>query len=203
MPRKKKNGGGLYQTAMNKLTGSNIGKTEFHAPQIVNGRIQLANYMGPGTDLYANIRNKKLPITKSDKISKAHDLRYDRARTIQEVRNADIKMVSKLKQLKKNKEDSKFNTNMGILPIQLKMWAEDNNLIKKGSFANIKKGVDESDIKLNNSTLLELEKEGYGKKKKKKNPWLEHVKRVRATHPEGTPYKECMKIASKTYKKIK
>ena len=111
-------------------------------------------------------------------------------------------MVNKLKQLQKDKKDSKFNTNMGILPIKLKMWAEDKNIISKGSFANIEKGVDKEDIDLNNSTLLELEKEGYGKKKKK-NPWLEHVKRVRATHPEGTPYKDCMKIASKTYKKIK
>ena len=203
MPRqRKKKGTGLYQLTMNKLTGSNLKNTEVHAPQIVEGKLKMANYMGPGTKLYENIRNKKLPITKSDKISKAHDLRYDRARTIQEVRAADMKMVNKLKQLKKDKKDSKFNTTIGILPIQLKMWAEDNNLISKGSFANIKKGVDDRDIKLNNSTLLELEKEGYGKKKKK-NPWLEHVKRVRATHPEGTPYKDCMKIASKTYKKIK
>jgi len=202
MPRKKKNGGGLYQTAMNKLTGSNLKNTEVHAPQIVKGKIKMASYMGPGTKLYANIRNNKKPITKSDKASKAHDLRYDRARTIQDVRSADLKMVNKLKQLQKDKKDSKFNTNMGILPIKLKMWAEDKNIISKGSFANIEKGVDKEDIDLNNSTLLELEKEGYGKKKKK-NPWLEHVKRVRATHPKGTPYKDCLKIASKTYKKIK
>ena len=116
---------------------------------------------------------------------------------------ADKKMVSRLKKARKSGQDNIFNTTMGIAPIRLKMIAENIGLIKKGSFGNIEKGVEKDNIQLNKSELARLERLGYGKKPNKKNPWLAHVAKVRADHPKGTPYSECLKIASRTYKKKK
>ena len=81
MPKKSKKvkGSGLYQTIANKLTGSKLGKNEYHAPQWVNGKIKMGSYIGPNTDLYKHIRAGKKPISLTDEASQAHDLRYDRA----------------------------------------------------------------------------------------------------------------------------
>jgi hypothetical protein len=86
-------------------------------------------------------------------------------------------MVNKLKDLRKNKEDSAFNT----YPAQIGIQA--NQLLSKilptkyfDKFVNYMtdykdygKKLNEDDKKLLDDKLKELEAEGYGKKKKRKN----------------------------------
>ena len=203
--KKKSKGSGLYQTIANKLTGSKLGKREIHAPQIVKGKLKMGSYIGPGTDVYKNIRRGKKPISLTDEASQAHDLRYDKATTAKEVRDADLKMVNKLKKIRKSGKDNIFNTTMGIAPIRLKMWAEDKGIIKKGAFGDIHKGVEAQNKNVNARELRRLETIGYGKKKpkasKQTHPWLTHVKTVKSKNP-GMKYSDCLKLASKTYKKL-
>ena len=211
-PKKKKTpkkGSGLYQTIANKLTGSKLGKREIHAPQIVKGKLKMGSYIGPGTDIYKNIRRGKKPISITDEASQAHDLRYDKATTAKEVRDADLKMVNKLKKIRKSGKDNIFNTTMGIAPIRLKMWAEDKGIIKKGAFGNINKGVEAQNKNVNAREIRRLEMAGYGRGKspkkggckKCKNQWLTHVKSVKSKNP-GMKYSEVLQLASKSYKRI-
>lgn len=205
MPNKiKKKGSGLYDAVANKYFNAGLADGEIHAPQYTKRGFKFGSYIGPGTDLYANLRKGKKPVSKSDKVAQAHDLRYSRATTTQEVRTADIKMINKLKSLAENGEDYKFNTYMGMLPIRLKIWAEDAGIIKKGSFSSMK-GVKNDDRELSDAKLKELEQEGYGLKKVKKvkvkkvkNKWLLHVSKVKKNNKDLS-YKEVLKLASQSY----
>lgn len=159
-------GSGLYQTIANAVFGSKLRDGEIHAPQYTKNGFTMASYMGPGTDLYHNITKGKKPVSMSDMTSFAHDLRYDAATTPEDVRKADLKMVSTLEKINKEGKDYKFNLYMGLIPIKLKMAAEDWGLLKKGSFSSLT-GVDEKNKKLHDSKLRELEMKGYGLKYKK------------------------------------
>ncbi len=91
--KKKKNqqsGDGLYDWVANNLLGANLSKGEVHAPQYTQSGWRFGNFIGPGTNVYNNIRNGKMPITNTDKVAKAHDLRYGLARS-----NADMNRASK------------------------------------------------------------------------------------------------------------
>jgi hypothetical protein len=189
-------GEGIYDWLARNLFGSDMQKGEVHAPQYTKHGFKFGNYIGPGTDVYNNIKKGKKPVSKSDKVAQAHDLRYDRATTVSHVRAADKKMVKKLKELIKNKKDYKFNLYMAKLPMQAKMKLEDWGIMKPGSFAGFMKGVAPDDKALNDATLAELEQAGYGKK----NPWMAHVGAIKKKNPT-LAYKEVLKLASKSYKK--
>ena len=196
--RKKHKGAGVYQKVANKLFGSNLKDGEIHSPQYTKKGWKMGSFIGPGTDVYGNIRKNKKPISETDKVSKAHDIRYGLARNDADVRAADLKMVNKLKEIKKNKKDYRINIALGSLPIRAKMKLEDMGIMKKGSFSD-KKGVAPENQSLADSTLKQLEQEGYGKKRKK-SVWLIHVGKVKSNN-KNISYKECLKLASKSYKK--
>jgi hypothetical protein len=197
MPKKKKkqSGKGVYDFIANNAFGANLGKGEIHAPQYTAQGFRFGNYIGPNTDIYNNIRNGRTPVSDTDRVAQAHDLRYGKAKTVADVRAADLKMVSKLKEIQKSKSDYRFNTYMGMLPIRAKMLLEDIGIMRQGSFADFK-GVAIADQKTSNDKLKELTQIGYGKK----NTWMLHVAACRKKHPSKS-YKECLKLASKTYKK--
>lgn len=98
----------------------------------------------------------------SDKTSKAHDLRYSLANDADDIREADQKMVKKLKEIKKKKQDSKFNILQGEKLITSKMALEDLGIIKKDRFHK-KQDLSKKEKKLLEDELKELEQEGFGK----------------------------------------
>ena len=64
---------------------------EFHWPGY--------QYMGPGTHLKKRLARGDPGINRLDKISKAHDIDYDKAKNLQDKWVADRKMIAKTDQL--------------------------------------------------------------------------------------------------------
>jgi hypothetical protein len=208
-PKKKKkkavkgkiSGSGLYQKTVNKLFGAKLGKDEYHPPVWTKKGVSFPSFLGPGTNIYDNIRKGKKPINEVDRISMAHDLRYSRATNSAQVRDADLRMLKKIKEVRKNKGDYKINLLIGEIPIRAKMMAEDLGITRKGLFADMK-GVPEEHKKMNEDELAKLELKGYGRKGKstrKPSKWQSHVSKTRANNP-SMPYKSALKLASSTYK---
>lgn len=202
MPRKKKQtkqnqkGEGLYDKIANSVFGARLFDGEIHAPIYTKDGWKFGSYIGPGTEIMDRIRKGVKPVSKSDKVAQAHDLRYLAAKTPADVRAADLRMIEKLNSLQAEGKEYKFNVLMGKLPIKLKMWAEDEGIIKKGSFADFKGFANADDEAVARKKLKELDQKGYGKK----NAWQKHVATVRKKHPNMS-YKECLKLASKSYQK--
>lgn len=173
---KSSQGCGIYDSTVNFLTGSKLKPSEKHAIiyDTNKKKYTAANYIGPGTDLLTRLKRNDKPIVKADKVAQAHDIRYTLSKDIKGIKDADNKMVNKLKSLRKNKEDIAFNT----IPAQLGIQA--NQLLSKilpdkyfDKFINYmtdyKKSNNEltdDDKKLLDDKLKELESEGYGFKKK-------------------------------------
>ena len=64
---------------------------EFHWPGY--------QYMGPGTHLKKGLAREDPGINRLDRIAKAHDIDYDKARNLQDKWVADRKMIAKIDQL--------------------------------------------------------------------------------------------------------
>jgi hypothetical protein len=172
-------GDGVYDKVVNYFTGSNLKNGEMHAviydPK--TKKYTTANYTGPGTKLLERLKAGDQPKVKSDKVSQAHDIRYTLSKDIEGIKTADTKMVNKLKELQKNKEDSNFN----IIPAKLGIQA--NQVLGKvlpkkyydkfvnymTDYKNSNDNLSSEDKKLLESKLSELENEGYGLNKKKKD----------------------------------
>ena len=178
---KSSQGCGIYDKTVNFLTGSKLKSGEKHAIiyDPIKKKYRAANYIGPSTDLLTRLKSKNKdesePIVKADKVAQAHDIRYTLSKDIKGIKDADNKMVNKLKSLRKNKEDIAFNT----IPAQLGIQA--NQLLSKilpdkyfDKFINYMTDYKKSNNELTNDDkilldekLKELESEGYGFKKKK------------------------------------
>ena len=78
-------------------------------------------------------------------------------------------MINNLKRIEKNKEDNKFNINVGRIPIKSKIFMEDLGLMSKNAFS---KADGKKLTKEQRSLLLKEQKRlaqiGYGKKNKQK-----------------------------------
>lgn len=136
-------------------------KGEKHAILYKDGEFKRASYMGPGTHISDRLREGVEPITKSDKVAQAHDIRYSLANSQKDVAMADKKMIAKLKKIQKNKGDSIFNIQLGMKPIQAKYYLEKYGIVKPGTFASFG-DVDEKDKPMLRKKLKELELQGYG-----------------------------------------
>jgi hypothetical protein len=97
---------------------------EKHAVLWVNGRYMPARYDGPGTALETRVRRGDVGLTRTDAESEAHDLRYGLARNVGDVRAADLKMLSVLKQSLAAKTDARFNVLPAMAGIGAKVAAE-------------------------------------------------------------------------------
>ena len=86
-PRRRQRGGKLFdvQKLLNK-TG-----IEFHWPGY--------QYMGPGTHLKKRLARGDPGINRLDRIAKAHDIDYDKAKNLKDKWAADRKMIAKIDQL--------------------------------------------------------------------------------------------------------
>jgi hypothetical protein len=171
-PPKSVSGAGLYDRTVNFLFNANLKDGERHGILKTPKGWKAASYMGPGTRIAANIRNSRnnlQPISEVDTVAQAHDLRYAFANNTDDVRRADIKMIKKVKQIKKDKADSRWNTAQAGL-IRGKVWLEDKGLVKPESFASygFDPGTSKQDKVLMRAKLDDLTARGYGKPKNKK-----------------------------------
>lgn len=171
-------GKGIYDKTVNFLFKTNLKDGEKHAI-IYDPKTKSytnANYTGPGTKLLERLKAGDEPKVKSDAVSFAHDIRYTLSGDISGIKAADAKMVNKLKELQKNKEDSNFNIRPALWGIQANQMLEKAIPTKYfdkfvNYMTNYKKANDElskDDKLLLENKLKELESEGYGLKKKKR-----------------------------------
>ena len=199
-PKKVQHGDGAYDWIANNVFGANLKDGEIHAPMYTKDGFKFGSFIGPGTDVYGGIRRGAKPVGKVDKTAKLHDIMFTLAQNPDDVRAADLRMVRNLDRIQKEKGDYKFNIYMGKLPIKAKMKLEDWGILRKGSFSKMQGDK----VSKENRELLEREKakltqEGYGKKNKK-TAWMQHVAKTRKKNTDKT-YKECLQIASRSYKK--
>lgn len=85
--------------------------------QMPDGSYERAAYMGPGTNIVARLKRGHKGKTAIDKIAKRHDLDYSLATTPQDVRAADTRMVSAVKNVARSGGDSKWNIRQGQLMV--------------------------------------------------------------------------------------
>ena len=107
MPKKTRSqkGAGVYDKSVNWLFHAGLRDGEIHAPIWTSNGIKFGSFIGPGSDVIGRIREGIKPVSKSDKVAQAHDLRYGNARTPADVRRADMKMVNKLNDLQAKGEE--------------------------------------------------------------------------------------------------
>jgi len=176
LKKTKKKGNGLYDKTINFLTGSKLKPGEKHVLMLKDGKLKAGNYCGPGTSILTRVKEDVKPLNKVDKVCQGHDIRYSLSNNIEGIKEADKKMVDKLDQLQKNKEESLFN----ILPSKYGIKA--NQLLSKilpdkyadkfvnymTDYKDFNKNLKPEDKKLLLDKLEELKIEGYGRKRKYK-----------------------------------
>ena len=127
--------------------------------KLPNGNNGVANFMGPGTEVVKRIKRKDPPRTPADAVAMAHDLRYTLARDVNDIREADVKMVDKLNKI----VDAPRNIFLGKRLIQAKMKAEDAGLLARDRFAT--KGFKRpppEDAHVLEAALKTMQMQGYG-----------------------------------------
>jgi len=127
--------------------------------KLANGKNGVANYMGPGTQVAKRIKRKDPPRTPADAVARAHDLRYALAKDVDDIREADTKMIDKLNNIK----DAPRNIFLGKRLIQAKVAAENAGLLSRDTFAT--KGFKRpppEDAKIMEQALKTMKMEGYG-----------------------------------------
>lgn len=157
-------GGGVWNKTANFLFGTNMRDGEKHMLQYTPDGFKSGSYIGPGTDLRNRIREGIEPVSETDKTAQAHDLRYAFSNSNDDVRAADMKMRSKLKDIEKAGTDYRFNTWQGRFGIWSKNKMEDWGIAKPENFTtygNHDKYSPE-DRKMLRDKLTELEQQGYG-----------------------------------------
>ncbi len=172
---KQQNGTGLYSSFLNAIpsgdkTARKAYPGEKHVPlRLGTFRVGIANYVGPGTQVLKRLRRGDPPRSAVDKTAQRHDIDYGLAQgsktkseQIKKIREADIRMVKKLDNIKKNKKDYNINVTMGKA-IAGKMIAEDVGIMKKGSFGGDLINIPNSDKDTLEKARDKLEQEGYGK----------------------------------------
>lgn len=142
------------------------------------GAFATAKYAGPGTDLLGNLKldlakndnditkvlDKKNYISDVDRVALKHDIAYQlHGKDPDKIRQADIKFLNKLEELRKQGE-SEFNVGPSYAGVSAKVKLEDFHIIPKGSFASgDTEGIPKEDL----TTLQKIEEHldmlGYGK----------------------------------------
>ena len=160
----------------NLIPGSDENATRSHVGEkhailkLPNNQHGIASYMGPGTDVITRLKKGDKPRTLADKVAQRHDIDYmlsanasTKAEQEKLIREADRRMINKLKQLEKDKSDDPFNIQIGMKAIQGKVLGEDLGILPKDEFSgNLKTYTDHDlDLLLKNRDQLQLE--GYGK----------------------------------------
>jgi len=153
-PYAKQKGNGLSEDlakmTIYKAKSSPRFQGENHAPQMMpDGSIKLGEYIGPGTQIEKRIgllnsgNTEVRPVSKTDLVSMIHDCDYGLAQNAKNkeeqlklVRQADEKMLKRLKQIKAKKMDNPANIFLGEAGIGSKVQIE-----KKGKTAGTIAGL--------------------------------------------------------------
>ena len=142
---------------------------EMHVPLVLsNGKTGQANFMGPGTKVLQRIERGDPPRTEVDKISRAHDLRYTLAQSMEDIRDADNRMISKVDEAQAQGKDATQNIVLANA-IRAKAFAEDIGALDKEAFARNtsrtyeERGYNEEQVGTLKAELGKMEQEGYGK----------------------------------------
>ena len=167
---------------------------EKHAPiKMSLGKWKKGNYEGPGTNLKARLDRGDQPISYADKVSQAHDIRYNTAKSAADVRKADLKMIKLMGKQGRGK-DFPVNLAVGRTGIKAKVFLEKAGIVNPTTFTTFG-GVSDKDRPKFEAKLKSLNQQGFGK-----TTWLEHVAAFRKKNP-GMSFKEALAAASKTWKK--
>ncbi len=164
----------MYSRALNMIpssdnTGTKSYPGERHAPlKLKNGKMGVANFVGPGTQVLKRIRRGDSGRTPVDNVAKMHDINYSLAQNsknkteqIQKVRKADIRMLNSLDKISRAKSDAPINIKVGKL-IAVKTKFEDIGIMNKGSFGGPLENLKEKDVDTLTDAKEELEQDGYG-----------------------------------------
>ena len=158
------------------IIGDLIDKTqkfpgERHVPLITDKGIRLANWAGPGTNIDGRLNGSpdiKEPVSEVDRSAFVHDLRYTLAKNTNDIRFADNKMISKLNDIERDKQDYRLNIIAVKNAMKSKRFFENVTNQQGELFSNIKKG-ETIDGKLSpekeqkyNRELRKLEMAGFG-----------------------------------------
>lgn len=128
-----------------------------------------AVYSGPGTHLTERLKRGDKPLSYVDSVAELHDINYGLAKTNDDIRNADNRMVASLTKAKNQKLDSDFNINQAML-IKAKILLEDKLGVPKEFFT--KYGIDSltpDEIKLYQQKQSELQAQGFGRRRKRRH----------------------------------
>ena len=107
---------------------------EKHKPLVMpNGSIEVANWVGPSTQVIKRLRRNDKGKTATDTVAMRHDLDYSFAQTLDDIRSADRRMINKLSQIQSNKADNLINILAGKKAIQSKVYLEDKGLLSKNA----------------------------------------------------------------------
>lgn len=130
--------------------------------KLPNGKNGVANYMGPNTNIIERIKRGDPGRTEVDKVSKAHDIRYAKAKNFDDIRNADNIMIREVNQIAQNKSDNPRNIFVARA-IAGKVKLEDMGLLKKDAFSG---DLSKKKLSPENDALLTtaLNQQGYGLK---------------------------------------
>lgn len=136
---------------------------EQHSPLIVNGKMRVARFVGPGTQIIKRIKRGDKPLTETDAVAELHDINYSLSSNLDDVRNADLRMINKLKEIEQKKLDNKLNILAGKKAIETKVWLEDKGLLDKNKFFdNNLSSLSSDDKQLLENKRNELIQQGYG-----------------------------------------
>lgn len=155
---------------MSKVNCNKRRKGEQHAIMYnpTTKKYQRAQWCGPKTHVLQRTKDGCPGVSEADKVCKAHDLRFTLARgpnMAMWIRDADDRMVRKLKQIRQAKTDTRFNTDISMRGIQAKKKLEDWGIMRKGSFGPATQAGEKlspADRKFLQQQLNRLEMEGYG-----------------------------------------
>ena len=166
---KQQKGKGIIDGLQNMILSTKLNKAlpneKHQIIKLPDGSYNPAVYSGPGTNLETRIRRGDKPLSYVDKTAMARDLRYALARTDQDVRDADNRMVQQLNKATTMNLDSQFNIKQASL-IKAKILAEDHLGISKSFFTTYgREGTPANDIQIYESTLKTLEQQGFGHNK--------------------------------------
>ena len=146
-----------YALRMGGVDTSDLLSGEKHVPLYINGKFVSANFAGPGTKLEKRLKRGDKPLSETDKVAMAHDLRYSLATSGQEIANADKLMLNKLKTVK----DSAINKYPSSLGISAKYMAEKLIGTKYPNKSQLENNP-QKDNEFYKEKLKDLEQQGYG-----------------------------------------
>lgn len=167
----KRQGKGIWDKTLNFLFGKNVPKEERlrdkerHIMIKTKNGWRTSNYIGPDTDLLGRLRQGIKPATPSDKVAMRHDIDYSLSRNNNDVKTADLRMINKLNDIQKNKQDYLWNIQVAKKGIQTKRFLEDKLGFPSKWFAESGRDkYSDDDIKLLEENQKQLILDGYGLK---------------------------------------